>query len=160
MRIIHYIPLRKKYAVYSNEKAFTLIEVLYALAIFSIIIFFIQPVLQMILDHRDSNASLQNMEWQVFCAQLKKEIRFASHVEVVSGKLFLKNDNDETVIYEKYGSNLRRRVNFTGHEIVLQNVDQYIFSLQRNAVKVTVKHLNGKVQSFIGYSLINRDISA
>jgi competence protein ComGF len=75
-------------------------------------------------------------------------------------KAILKNDNDETVIYEKYGSNLRRRVNFTGHEIVLQNVDQYIFSLQRNAVKVTVKHLNGKVQSFIGYSLINRDISA
>lgn len=113
----------------------------------------------MILDHRDSDVTLQNMEWQVFCAQLKKEIRFASHVEVVSGKLFLKKDN-ETVIYEQYGSNLRRRVNFTGHEIVLQNVDQYSFSLQRNAVKVTVKHLNGKVQSFIGYSLINRDTSA
>lgn len=151
MKVIH--PAQKrKYAAYSNEKAFTLIEVLFALSIFTIIIFFMAPIFQIILNHKDSQAELQAMEWEVFCSQIKREIRMSTNAQVVSGRLIL-TKNLETIQYEKYGSNLRRRVNSTGHEILLQNVSQYSFTIIKNAVKVTVKDLKGEDYSVTAYTL-------
>lgn len=145
---------KQKYVVFSNEKAFTLIEVLIALAIFSTISFFISPIFQIILDDKGSKAELQAMEWDVFCSQIKKEIRLSSRAEVVSGRLILTKDT-EVVQYEKYGSNLRRRVNSTGHEIILQNVSNYSFSIANNAVKVTVTDIWGKEYSLTAYGFVN-----
>lgn len=137
-----------------NERAFTLIEVLIALSIFTTITFFMTPVFQIILNYKDTQASLQAMEWEVFSSQIKKEIRFSSRAEVVSNRLYLTKDI-ETIQYEKYGSNLRRRVNSTGHEIILQNVSQYSFTLVDNAVKVTVTDLWGKEYSVKAFSFVN-----
>ncbi|WP_052404776.1 competence type IV pilus minor pilin ComGF [Bacillus rubiinfantis] len=144
-------------AVNSNEKGFTLLEVMLALSIFMIIIFFITPILQIILDPRGNQMKLQEMEWEVFSNQFKKEIRQSSQVQVKSGKLYLIKGN-ETVNYEKYDTNLRRRVNDSGHEIVLQNVSVYSFSLLNNAVKLTVRDSWGKEYSIIAYSIIDWDV--
>lgn len=140
--------------VCSNDKAFTLIEVLLAFLIFTIIIFIMTPMFQIMLNPEDSQADLQPMEWEVFCSQIKKEIRLSSRAEVVSGRLILTKDT-ETIQYEKYGTNLRRRVNSTGHEILLQNISQYSFSILNNAVKVTAKDIWGKEYSVTAYSLVN-----
>jgi competence protein ComGF len=140
--------------VCSNEKAFTLIEVLIAFSIFTIIIFFMTPIFQIILNNKDSQATLQTMEWEVFCSQIKKEIRLSNRAEVISDRLILTKDT-ETTLYEKYGTNLRRRVNSTGHETILQNVSQYSFTILNNAVKVTVTDLWGKEYSVIVYSFVN-----
>jgi len=112
------------------------------------------PIFQIMLKNIDSHGSIQEMEWTVFCSQIKKEIRTSSHAEIVSEKLILTKDTD-TVIYEKYGSNLRRRVNSTGHEIILQNVREFSFTLINNAVRVTVKDIWGNDYSCKAYSLIN-----
>ena len=143
-----------KFAVPSNEKAFTLIEVLIAFSIFSTIVFFMTPIFQIILNTKGNDAVLQSMEWEVFCSQIKKEIRLSSRAEVVSGRLILTKDT-ETIHYEKYGSNLRRRVNSTGHEIILQNVSQSTFSMINNAVKITVTDTWGKEYAVTCYSLVN-----
>jgi competence protein ComGF len=140
--------------LFLNEKAFTLIEALLALSIFSMIVFFTTPILQVMLRNIDSHTSTQEMEWEVFCSQIKKEIRMSSHAEVVSGKLFLTQDPD-TIVYEKYGSNIRRRVNSTGHEIILQNVEGFTFTLLNDCIKVTVKDIWGNEYACNAYSLIN-----
>jgi competence protein ComGF len=145
---------KQKFAVPSNDKAFTLIEALLALSIFTTIIFFMMPVFQIILNNKDSQAKLQAMEWADFCSQFKKEIRQTTKAEVISGRLYLTKDS-EAVLFEKYGSNIRRQVNYTGHEIVLQNVSQYSFSVLNNAVKLTVQDLWGKEYSVIAYSLMD-----
>lgn len=153
MKEILFFP-KSKYAVRSNEKAFILLEVLFAFSIFTIIIFFITPVFQIVLNNKGSQAQLQAMEWQVFCSQIKKEIRLSNRAEVISGRLILTKET-ETVQYEMYGSNLRRRVNSTGHEVILQNVSQYSFTVLNNSVKVVVTDLWGKEYSLIIYPLIN-----
>jgi competence protein ComGF len=112
------------------------------------------PIFQVMLKNIDAHASIQEMEWTVFCSQIKKEIRMSSRAEVVSGKLFLTKGAD-TIIYEKYGSNIRRRVNSTGHEIILQNVGEFTFTLLNNAVKVTVRDIWDNEYSCIAYSLIH-----
>ncbi|WP_235714597.1 competence type IV pilus minor pilin ComGF [Neobacillus dielmonensis] len=133
-----------------NEAAFTLIEVLLALSILSVVICLVTPAFEIMLNKQDTNASLQIMEWEVFCSQFKKEIRMSNKAEVVSNRLILTKAT-ETVIYEKYESNLRRRVNSTGHEIVLQNVSSYTFTLLKNAVKLTAKDDHGKEYTVIAY---------
>lgn len=143
----------QKFVLYRNENGFTLLEVLFAFSIFMTIVFFMVPVLHIVLDNKDSNGRLQEMEWDVFCSQIKKEIRISSNAEVVSGRLVLTNNN-ETINYEKYGSNLRRRVNSSGHETLLQNVSSVTFIRNNNSVKIIVKDVWGKeynvvVQSYI-----------
>jgi competence protein ComGF len=137
-----------------NEEAFTLIEALFALSIFTIIAFFMTPIFQVMLKNIDSHVLTQDMEWTVFCSQIKKEIRMSSRAEIVSGKLYLTKDAD-TIVYEKYGLNIRRRVNSTGHEIILQNIGEFTFTVLNNAVRVDVKDRWGNQYSCIAYSHIN-----
>ena len=141
------------FAESSNEKAFTLIEVLIAFSIFSTIVFFMAPVFHIILNQKSMQMELQEMEWEIFYSQVTKEISTVSHAEVSSGRLIL-TKGSETIQYEKYGSNLRRRVNSTGHEIILQNVSQSSFSIVNNAVKITVVDLWGKEYSVMAYSFL------
>jgi competence protein ComGF len=138
---------------YPNENAFTLLEVLFAFSIFTTIVFFMFPVFQIILDNKDSNVRLQAMEWDVFCSQIKKEIHISSKAEVVSGNLVLTLSN-EKVLYEKYGSNIRKRVNSTGHETLLQNVSMVTFTRINNSVKITVKDVWEREYSVVVHSYI------
>ncbi|MCM3692442.1 competence type IV pilus minor pilin ComGF [Neobacillus niacini] len=138
---------------YPNEKAFTLLEVLFAFSIFTMIVFFMFPVIQIILDNKDSNGRLQNMEWDVFCSQIKREIRISSKAEVISGTLVL-TLNNEKISYEKYGSIIRRRVNSTGHETILQNVSLVTFTRINNSVKIFVKDVWEKEYSVVVQSYI------
>ncbi|MFK9093273.1 competence type IV pilus minor pilin ComGF [Bacillus salipaludis] len=144
----------RKFVVFSNEKAFTLIEVLIAFSIFATIIFFMAPIFQIILNTKGNDAELQAMEWEVFSSQMKKEIRLSTRAVVDSGRLILTKDT-ETVQIEMYGSNLRRRVNSTGHEIILQNVSQSTFSIINSAVKIAVTDTRGKEYVVTCYSLVN-----
>lgn len=149
---------KQKLVLLQNEQAFTLLEVLFAFLIFTTIIFFLTPVLQVLLNHSDSQERLQEMEWQVFCSQIKKEIRMSSNVEVLSGKLVLTNQN-EKVYYEKYTQNLRRRVNSTGHEVALQNVSSVNFIRENNAVKIVITDIWGneystRIHSFIQWAAL------
>lgn len=145
--------LKKKYASSPSEQGFTLLEVLFAFSVFTTIIFFFAPVLQIVLNNSDSHARLQAMEWQVFCSQIKREIRISSKAEVVSGRLVLTNNN-ETIYYEKYNNSIRRRVNSTGHEVILQNVSAVTFLRQNRAVKINVKDIWGKEYSMLVHAYI------
>ena len=111
------------------------------------------PVFQIVLDHKDSNKRLQEMEWDVFCSQVKKEIRMGSKAEVISGRLVI-TLNSETIYYEKYGTNIRRQVNSSGHETLLQNVAAVTFTRVNNAVKISVIDNWGKDYSVMVYSYI------
>lgn len=141
-----------------NNRGFTLIETLFAFSIFTIIIFFISPVFQLILNNTDLTERLQLMEWEVFCSQIKKEIRMSQNAEVVAGNLVLLEDN-QTVLYEKYNTILRRRVNNLGHETLLQNVSVVNFKRINNAISVYVKSLSGKEFSITIYPILDWNIS-
>lgn len=146
--------LQQKYVGFKSNEGFTLIEVLFALTILSIIVFFMSPIFQIVLDKKESKADLQGMEWTVFCNQLKKEVRNSTNAEIISGRLILTREIG-SVQYEKYQTALRRRVNSTGHEIVLQNIEVSSFSILKNAVKITVRDLSGKEYSVTAYSIVD-----
>lgn len=145
--------LKQKFAGLLSERAFTLIEALFALSIFMCIVFFMTPMLQVLLRETDPKAAAQSLEWEVFCSQVKKEIRMSSRAQINSGRLYLTRDAD-TILYEMYGSNIRRRVNSTGNEIILQNVAAFSITIVNNAVKIDVVDIWGQEYSFSAYCLI------
>jgi competence protein ComGF len=72
---------------------------------------------------------------------------------VVSGRLVL-TLNSDTIYYEKYGSNIRRQVNSSGHETLLQNVASVTFTRVNNSVKISVIDNWGREYSVMAYSYI------
>jgi competence protein ComGF len=105
------------------------------------------------LQHNDLKERLQTMEWDVFCSQIKKEIRISTKFQVVGNRLILTQDSG-TIYIEKYENILRRRVNSTGHEVLLQNVSEVNFTLMPASIKVAVKDLNQKEYTVNIYSLV------
>jgi competence protein ComGF len=145
---------KQTFANYLNERAFTLVEMLFAFSIFTIIIFFISPLFEIMLQNSELEKRQQTMEWDVFCSQIKKEIRMSSKAQLVGTSLVLTEDAG-TIVYEKYGNVLRRRVNYTGHEVLLQNVSEVNFSLMPNTVRVAVKDLNRRDYIVNVYSFLD-----
>jgi competence protein ComGF len=119
---------RKEQSVHlQNEKGFTLVEMLIAFMVFCMLASFFPLAIQTVASHKHLEQRTQRLEWEVFLSQLKKETRLSSQITVLGDKLLLQKNGD-TILYEKYGSNLRRRVNYTGHETLLQNVASVRFT--------------------------------
>lgn len=138
-----------------NEKGFSLAEMLIALGAFFIIAYLLVPSVSVLGSNKSLEAHmLQEMEWDVFFTQAKKEVRMCSSVEVLSGKLVMINGKD-TIIYEKYGNLLRRRVNLTGHEVLIQNISTAVFTREGQAITILLKDLNGKVYKGSIHSFVN-----
>lgn len=122
---------------YRNNYGFTFVEMIIAFSVFLLIISFFPIGLRFIYQDEFVEDSLQSMEWEVFQAQLKKEIRMSEDVTVGSNKLTLRK-NEQTILYEKYGASIRRRVDFKGHEIVMQNVKSVAFEKLMKGVQIVV----------------------
>jgi competence protein ComGF len=124
-----------------DNRGFTLLEMLLSFTIFIMIASFIPLFLQLAAFPSEKN-KLNLLEWEVFLQQAKIEIREASELEVKDGVLYLKNLYGQNVSYEQYNHSLRRRVDGTGHEILLKNIKSVSFQIVTNGCIVVVTDLN------------------
>ncbi|MBP3041137.1 ComGF family competence protein [Bacillaceae bacterium Marseille-Q3522] len=152
MKIFH--KKRESFVTFGDEKAFTLLEVCYALSIFCLFAA-VLPLTFRILYQDDIMAKhLQKMEWNVFSGQLKKEVRLCSTLSVDHKRLTLINEDGSIVTYEKYQDKVRRKVNGTGHEIALQNINSLEFTAFHGGIQITVtdhyqQNFESKIWSYI-----------
>lgn len=135
-------PMFVKNVAVQNNKGFTLVEMLVAFSIFSIIISFLPMLISTINRDQLLERRGQRLEWEVFISQIKKEIRMSQKVTISNQRLLLEKDG-AVIIYERYGSNLRRRVDYKGHEIILQHVQSFQFEVLLNGVSVKVTDTYG-----------------
>lgn len=149
-----YLILNRKNARFLNNRGFTMLEMLYAFSIFLLVISFFPICIKYLLDHEQLEAKTKRMEWYVFVNQLKKELRLAEEIVVTDDRLFLRKHGQD-ILFEKYGENLRRRVDYRGHEIVFQKVDAFKFSPLQNGVKLTLIDYYNQSYSASLYSYIN-----
>jgi len=126
---------------WKNEKGFTLAESMITLMI-AVTILSIIPLVMKGFNHINHSLSTKgSYEWNIFLMQLRKEIRNCSEVNSSGNKLILQV-NGEKVLYERYGLLLRRRVNDTGHEVVLQKVMKVEFDVNVNHIALAVQFTN------------------
>lgn len=99
-------------------------------------------------------AKLQNMEYELFISQLKKEVQRSEEVFVADGKLVVIN-GEERVTFQKYGGVLRRQVQGKGHEVVLQNMASVHFSEEGRNLFIEVEDIYQQTNQAKIYPFIN-----
>jgi competence protein ComGF len=142
---------------YLNENGFTLLEMLLSLSVFLILASFFPVMTKILLQEQHLDNRIQRMEWEVFSAQVKKEIRVSKKM-TISNQLVLLEKDGQIISYEKYGTNIRRRVDYKGHEILLQKVQSFRFEKLKNGVRVYVEDLYGYEYEESIYSFIQMDV--
>jgi competence protein ComGF len=146
--------IRERVFVNIGNKGFTLTEALLALSAFCIIAT-LTPVAYQLLQRVDhSNVRLQEMQWEVFSSQIKKEIRMSQRIEPQTNRLLLKKDTD-TILYELSGTNVRRRLNYTGNETLLQNIKSIRFEGIKNGTLINAQDIWNNTYSVSVRAYIN-----
>jgi competence protein ComGF len=127
----------KIFAILQKDKGFTFIEMLVSLVIFTILATLVLQLFLVINTQLNKESSIQPLEWEIFINQLKREVRKSNVQEVDNGKILLQVDSNVVTI-EKYQNMLRRRVNGTGHQILLQNITSFQPKMEGNKIVITV----------------------
>ncbi|MBS2969669.1 ComGF family competence protein [Metabacillus sp. KIGAM252] len=87
------------------------------------------------------------MEWEFFSEQATIELKGAESPVINGETLSFTNRLKQKVTYQRYGTYLRRQVNQTGNEIVLQKVEKAEMQVIKNRIVFHVTSKSGKART-------------
>lgn len=131
-----------------RDGGFTFTEMLLSFSLFLILVSFFPLGVNILLGQSLLTKELQEMEWQVFVSQAKKEIRMCDELIITGDGLFMKM-NGHLIEYKKWGEYLRRRVDGKGHELILQQVKSAAFETVLQGVRIYVSDIYGQSYSVL-----------
>ncbi|PLT29180.1 competence type IV pilus minor pilin ComGF [Peribacillus deserti] len=131
-----------------NEKGFTLIEMLLSLVILSTISSLILTGVVFLKKDLEVK-SIDKLEWEIFLHQVNRDVR-TSNTQIASGSTLTLFVKERAITIEKYQDKIRRRVDGSGHEILLQNVGAFNVKQGEQGLNLEVKDkYGGQVQAFL-----------
>ncbi|MBX9984981.1 competence type IV pilus minor pilin ComGF [Priestia aryabhattai] len=119
-----------------REKGFTLIEMLVSFTLFLIIVSFFPIIIPLAKQTYNPDFSMNEMEWEIFVNQLAMEYREVKEVGIHATTLTLKMENNQIITYERYEDKIRRRVDESGHEVVLQHIKNIMYEQQKERLLI------------------------
>jgi competence protein ComGF len=119
-----------------REKGFTLVEMLVSFTLFLIIVSFFPIIIPLAKQTYNPDFSMNEMEWEIFVNQLAMEYREAKEVGINATTLTLKMENNQIITYERYEDKIRRRVDESGHEVVLQHIKNIMYEQQKERLLI------------------------
>ncbi|MEW4226846.1 competence type IV pilus minor pilin ComGF [Priestia megaterium] len=119
-----------------SEKGFTLVEMLVSFALFLIIVSLFPIIIPLAKQTYNPDFSMNEMEWEIFVNQLAMEYREAKEVRIHATTLTLKMENNQIITYERYEDKIRRRVDESGHEVVLQHIKNIMYEQQKERLLI------------------------
>ncbi|MFV8827927.1 competence type IV pilus minor pilin ComGF [Alkalihalobacterium sp. APHAB7] len=128
----------------TNQRGFTLIEVIIAFTILLIIASIFPLVIKSIPILPTPTEQPHKLQVELFFNQFSMEIREASEIEVTGDTLRLRKPDGAVISIEKYGKLIRRRVNYQGHDVFLRHVSSVSYQLVPHGVVVSIVDTNGK----------------
>ncbi|KUP05960.1 hypothetical protein Q73_09255 [Bacillus coahuilensis m2-6] len=129
----------------SNNHGFTLLETLVSFILFVMILQGLYLTLSS-LHQIDTRLAVLPFEWSLFHQTLTNEVLQAESMNISPNKIEFIMDG-QLVTYEKYGLNIRRKLNHKGHEIMLQRLESFTFQEIENGVTLTVHSQSGEFYS-------------
>jgi competence protein ComGF len=132
----------KVFVMLRKDDGFTLVEMLVSLVIFILISSFTLNLFTFIKTNMAERSSLNQKEWEIFISQLNQDIWQSKTRQTNDDKLYLTVGKD-VVLIEQYQDKVRRRLNGTGHEVMLQNISHFQVGSSGNIVTVTVADKQG-----------------
>ena len=127
-----------------KEKGFTLLEVMMCFLLLSVF-FLLLPRLHVLFIETPYSKQVTNWEWNIFLEQVQIEIREVEEGNSGDGKLFLKTKTGERITYVMSGNNVVRKINGTGHEVLLQKVENISYELTAHTLIIRVQDISGKI---------------
>ena len=129
-----------------NEKGFTLLETLFSLVLFLMIISISTSSIKSFVQRNYSYKSVNKLELDNFIKEVQKEANKSISFTVHSDLLLFEEFNQVTISYRKYATIIRRQRLGLGHEIVLQNIRDIKFEqISERQILVKVIDLNGGI---------------
>lgn len=125
-------------AYHADESGFSFISVFVSLTILVVTLPFMSYVLQSI----HVSSYYEDMSVQQFFHFLQDEVFMASDYDVKSSRLEL-IDDDETITFELFGTNIRRQVNGAGQDIYLRDVKNLMVTKTLYGCQVVIITLTG-----------------
>ncbi|AXM89836.1 competence protein comGF [Anoxybacillus ayderensis] len=121
-----------------KEKGFTLIEILMSLTVFFIILSLLTTAFHLSWSYTTKRGNFHYFEWVVFIQQAKIELRESKDVHIYGTTIQFDKWTGERVTYEKYETIIRRRVNATGHEMMLQFIQHISYEKEQTGIRIRV----------------------
>ncbi|QHA92543.1 competence type IV pilus minor pilin ComGF [Bacillus sp. N1-1] len=134
-----------------NEKGITLLELMLTLTILLAIVWVLPLLMSAAI--QNSGADFQQEEARLFFHLFSKEVREATQIVRSKESIELTKKDGAIVKYERYGSSIRRRVNNTGHEIVLQEIREFTVEISGRRVMIEVDLNNGKKEKQVSFQM-------
>lgn len=131
-----------------GEHGFTLLEVMFCICLLSTLLL-VTPRLQPLFFGLPKQKSFNEFEWVIFLQQAQMEYREARTVQFIDKKLMMKDPNGFLVTYTPAGTQLIRKVNSSGNEILLQNVKTIFYKQSSNKLMIHIQDLDGKIHKGI-----------
>lgn len=135
-------------SIFRKNGGFTLLEVLVSFSIILILTAFFPLLLKSLSSLTEKGGGIHPLELEVFIQQATREVRNAKRVSVEGNVMVIINQADQRVTYEFFHKNVRRRVDGTGHELLLHGVESISFEEVRNGAIVNVKGKDDIVHEF------------
>lgn len=126
------------YMILKDKNGFTMIEQIFTL----MIILMLLPIVQLLILYVHSPTDKFNVEMNDAANAIFQMVLSGYDVNVVDNRLRFKNQNNQTVLIEKYNQLIRRRVDGEGHEIISRDIKQLIFSMDKDILsfEITMKN--------------------
>ena len=126
--------------------------------LFSLLIFMVMVgvILQMILTistTKIKSHSINPMEWELFITNLRTECKTSVSTVAGNSQVHL-SINGKQVLIEKYKSMLRRRVNGSGHEILLHGVKAFEVVQQETGIYLEITDQSDRVHTAYIYAFL------
>ncbi|WP_404443378.1 prepilin-type N-terminal cleavage/methylation domain-containing protein [Sutcliffiella horikoshii] len=135
-------------SIIRKEEGFTLLEVLISFSLVLVLTTFFPLLIKNLITLTEINNGINQMELEVFIQQANREIKIAKRVFVEGKVLVIINQADQRVTYEYYQQKIRRRVNGSGHELLLHHVKSINFVEQENGASFRLEGSDDVVYEF------------
>lgn len=84
---------------------------------------------------------------------LQLELNQGKNFELKPSGIYITQSEDKVILIERYRDNVRRRVNLTGHEVLLFNVQEITFRIGQNFIHVSLQMIGGNEYERTFYKL-------
>ncbi|MFC7060619.1 competence type IV pilus minor pilin ComGF [Halobacillus seohaensis] len=122
-----------------KSNGFTLVETIISLTLISILLTISVPVIKLIEGPSYSN-ELSVFQFLTF---VEEEINTSTNVTLINNELIITDNQNREIKISKYGNDVRRRVNNTGHELLIHNIQELSFKLDKQMLHLSVVIKNG-----------------
>lgn len=127
--------------MFRNNKGFTLVEVLLAIPIFILSLMIFSHLITY-LNHSSHYVDYETFQFFHF---IEDELRQSYRQEIKDNKIFFHKDSGDVVLFEQYNHQIRRRVNQTGHEVLLNNIKMLEVKRRHGYIYTTITKTNEAV---------------